>query len=329
MHLHKVFFLHVEKTCRILFQTAWNSKPPTFVRSWCCSPEELEAFYDLLTQASVGDLSGGPAVKMMTHVTLYNIILGTWIGNSVLTCTDVSWVSWFAICRLSVEIVSVRQSEVPLQTRWICYVKTFWISLQNYSFCTKKCRKCRRHPTSHRIWQSSSLNSERMWVNCSDLMMSSMKCWCKHAREIWNTSTADWLLSTSLQNQVQVCFLILGTDFHAIRHLKVRWASDKTLLRLHLTREKAGGWTGHRPVYDVGKRFQQTMHDTIIIQTGTVWTQGGSRRRTFPARIHIRHPKVRESMNMTHNMHRSPWLLGPFLSNQVLMKLCVTLIHSA
>ena len=224
-------------------------------------------------------------------------------------CTVVSWVSWFAICRLSVEIVSVRQSEVPLQTRWICYVKTFWISLQNYSFCTKKCRKCRRHPTSHRIWQSSSLNSERMWVNCSDLMTSSMKCWCKHAREIWNTSTADWLLPTSLQNQVQVCFLILGTDFHSIRHLKARWAYDKTLLRLHLTREKAGGWTGHRPVYDVGKRFQQTMHDTIIIQTGTVWTQGGSCRRTFPARIHIRHPKVRESMNMTHNMHRSPWSL--------------------
>ena len=86
-----------------------------------------------------------------------------------------------------------------------------------------KCCKCCRHQTSHRIWQSLSLNSVRMWVNCSDLKTSSMKCWYKHAREIWNTSTADWLLFTSLQNQVQVCFLILATDFRSIRLYFSRW----------------------------------------------------------------------------------------------------------
>lgn len=52
---------------RIMASSGLKLKPPTFVRSWCCS-EELEAFYDLLTQASVGDLSGRPTVKMMTHV---------------------------------------------------------------------------------------------------------------------------------------------------------------------------------------------------------------------------------------------------------------------
>lgn len=41
---------------RIMVSSGLKLKPPTFVRSWCCS-EELEAFYDLLTQASVGDLS--------------------------------------------------------------------------------------------------------------------------------------------------------------------------------------------------------------------------------------------------------------------------------
>ena len=121
-----------------------------------------------------------------------------------------------------------------------------------------KCCKCCRHPTSHRIWQSLSLNWVRMWVNCSDLMTSSVKCWYKHAREIWNTSTADWILwfvswfwetdfrSTRLYFSKQQLWCV------AIICLSSCWAYDKTLLRLHLTREKAGGWTGHRPVYDVG-----------------------------------------------------------------------------
>ena len=58
------------------------------------------------------------------------------------------------------------------------------------------------------------------------------------------------------------------------------------------------------------------MHETIIIQTGTVWTQGGSCRHTFPASF-AWHPKkegqVRESMNMsTRNMYVAPGCLTCF-----------------